>query len=280
VTKSPEPEVLLASGLVKDERTGKYQFVLKKREVDSSLSFATEALVNVLNAKKVIPWRTTSLKFVAFLAGKHAATLAINIAVSQIFDMTVITILDTIGDASFAAAATELRLALREPRKDGKTRHRLLADSHLGISYQAAKKSAESAKLLDFGRVREKAHRDATIAAMLKASISRDAGLAAADHWLSVAASHFAEFDKRTGNPSRAHLAGLVDERNSLARGSSFLVNYGMPPQWVTRKQALRDVEKSILKAEPKVREVNARRDSFTQLCQLRHLLKSVQPPA
>src|SRR5687768_11823516 len=136
------PEVL-AEGLVKDERTGEYKLVLKKRDVDSSFLFATEAIVSVLTAKKILPSPTTSLKFVTFLAGKHVTAIAVDIATSKLLDMTIITILDTIRDASFAAAATELRLALREPTESGKARHRQSADSNLGIAYRAAKDKTE-----------------------------------------------------------------------------------------------------------------------------------------
>lgn len=271
---SPLPENYVA-GLQLGPKSATPTFSVGKREADPALAFMTETVLSLLQAEAKLPKAAATIKFVSYLAGKHPAGLIIDIAVSQLFDTTLITMLEAIGDTAMVAAVTELRLALQEPTADGKRYHRGLADGHFGTVYAAAKRLADKRRWLDLTDSKTKGHRDAASAAMLKALISHDAGLQATRHWVTVAQQHFTEYDARSAEPRRGEYRRLQVQLAELRSGTSWLVYHPLQtpgPQGqrahIRRSRAVDLVKNRLAEVEREVGVVDRTRAQFFELCQ------------
>ncbi|MFC9683289.1 hypothetical protein [Streptomyces sp. NPDC056948] len=245
-------------GLYQDQNSGGFRFIMPKpgkRGVNTATSAAFASLYSILDAKNRLPKASASLKYISFVASKHVAGAAVDILVVQLLDTALADALRTLGDVSLRAASVELDDANSEPTEKGKKRHRMLAQGHLGVVFQAAESevTALEKKLLPHRDRRAEAHRKASLVAAAIALINQDAGMQAAGKWAEKARTHFYRYDKLKGELDRAVLARMNSQESRLQSSRAPIVihptrsgNAGGPcgPCWVRRKTAIRDLQK------------------------------------
>lgn len=251
-----DPERYL-SGLHRDRSSDDYRFAMPRlgqKGVNTSTSAALASLYSILDDKDKLPKASVSLKFIGFMAGKHVVGAAADIVVGQLFDTAVADTLRMLGDVSLVAASVELEDANGEPTEKGKKRHRMLAQGHLGVVYQAAEREigALEKKLISRIDRRAEAHRKATIVAAAIALINRDAGMQAAVQWAERAKQHFGRYDTLKGRADRELVDRMNRQESKIRNGRGPIVIHptrnaasvgSTAPYLVLRKTALRDLE-------------------------------------
>ncbi|MDQ0946012.1 hypothetical protein [Streptomyces sp. V1I1] len=223
---NPESHLI---GLYRDQSSGAFLFAMPKpgkRGVNTATSAAFARFYSILDAKDKQPKASASLKYISFVASKHAAGAAVDILVGQLLDTALADALRTLGDVSLRAASVELDDANNEPTEKGKKRHRMLAQGHLGVVFQAAESeiTALEKKLLPHTDRRAEAHRKATLVAAIIALINHDAGMQAAAKWAEKAKTHFERYDELKGDTGRAVLARMNRQESKLQSGRSPIV--------------------------------------------------------
>ncbi|MDQ0578283.1 hypothetical protein [Streptomyces rishiriensis] len=271
---NPESHLI---GLYKDQGSGAFLFAIPKpgkKGVDTATSAAFASFYSILDAKEKLPKASASLKYIGFVASKHIAGAAVDILVGQLLDTALADTLRTLGDVSLRAATAELEDANNEPTRKGKERHRMLAQGHLGVVFQAAQRelTALEKKLLPYTDRRAEAHRKATLVAAAIALINRDAGMQAAAKWAEKAKTHFERYDKLKGDTDREVLARMDRQESKLQSSRAPIVRHpiyvapmaGAP--WVLRKTALRDLEKARRPILVRVTRLDEERSHFEVL--------------
>ncbi|MFF9811574.1 hypothetical protein ACF1G5_41980 [Streptomyces coeruleorubidus] len=264
-------------GLYQDQNSGGFRFIMPKpgkRGVNTATSAAFASFYSILDAKDRLPKASASLKYISFVGSKHVVGAAVDILVVQLLDTALADALRTLGDVSLRAASVELDDANSEPTEKGKKRHRMLAQGHLGVVFQAAESeiSALEKKLRPYRDRRAEAHRKAALVAATIALINHDAGMQAAGKWAEKARTHFDRYDKLKGETDRIVLARMNRQETKLQYGRSPLVihptrsgNAGGPcgPQWVRRKTAIRDLQEDRRPILARVNILNEERSHF-----------------
>ncbi|MCX5199189.1 hypothetical protein OOK31_35815 [Streptomyces sp. NBC_00249] len=273
----PYPESHLI-GLQKNQKSGGFHFVmpgLGKKGVDTATSATLAAFYGILEAKEKLPKASMSIKFIGFVAGKHVAGMAIDIVVSQLFDTALADSLRTIGGVNLGAALEELEDANSEPKNSGKKRHRLLAQGHLGVVFQAAEKEAAflKGKLLPHTDRRAEVHRKAALVAAAIALINQDAGMRAAVKWADKAKLHFDRYDALAGKTDRRVLERMNRKWDELQSGQSLLVihptrSVNVGPNWVLRRTAILDLEEDRYPVQQRLRVLGEERSRFEEFYQ------------
>ncbi|MFD7341749.1 hypothetical protein ACFV98_38135 [Streptomyces violascens] len=271
---NPESHLI---GLHQDQISGGLRFVMPRpgqKGVDTATSAAFASFYSILDAKDKLPKASASLKYISFVASKHVAGAAVDIFVGQLLDTALADALRTLGDVSLRAASVELDDANNEPTEKGKERHRMLAQGHLGVVYQAAESEISALEKKMLPRIDRKAesHRKATLVAAAIALINNDAGMQAAAKWAEKARTHFERYDELKDGNDRALLVWASRKESKLQSGwSPFVIHptrSGGPggpcaPIWVLRKTAIRQLNEDMRPVRARVARLNEERSQF-----------------
>lgn len=104
-----------------------------EREITTTTLFSFKSLLAVMESRAGIADDKTASLVVSFVGANSIAGYAVNVTVSELFDMAVADMLDAIGDVDMKTADRALNDAQRDPTKLGKHRHRMMAEKSLGM---------------------------------------------------------------------------------------------------------------------------------------------------